>query len=73
MLNGASLAQICPLLLPYMDSVSDIFWCECITAASMGICVGIVAGSSAWTLGSGETRWNHQKIGAEPDLAAFHI
>ena len=27
----------------------------------------------AWPLGSGETSWNIQKIGAEPDLVAFHI
>ena len=27
----------------------------------------------ALALGSGETSWNSQKIGAEPDLVAFHI
>ena len=27
----------------------------------------------AYSLGSGETRWNRQKIWAEPDLVAFHI
>ena len=29
--------------------------------------------SPTYAIGSGETRWNRHKIGAEPDLVAFHI
>ena len=34
---------------------------------------GIDVSVCVCALGSGETSWNSQKIGAEPDLVAFYI
>ena len=39
-------------------------------AAPVALPLEVKAGPA---LGSGETSWNRQKIGAEPDLVAFHI